>query len=56
MLVGHVNSINEANFSRLDTLKALAQIPPGFGGAVWTGRIDIIGPAVEQKSSRKLLH
>jgi glycerophosphoryl diester phosphodiesterase len=54
LLIGRIEDLNDANFSRLDTLKDLAQIPPGFVGAVWTDRIDIIAPALEQQTGRKL--
>ncbi|ODT68225.1 MAG: glycerophosphodiester phosphodiesterase [Pelagibacterium sp. SCN 63-23] len=30
----------------IDDLDVLAQVPPGFGGYLWTNRIEIVGPAL----------
>jgi glycerophosphoryl diester phosphodiesterase len=52
MLIGRVQNPQEANFTRLNTLKELAQVPPGFTGSIWTDRIDIIGPALQKQRSQ----
>jgi glycerophosphoryl diester phosphodiesterase len=46
MLIGRIHGLNGADFSRLDTLGEVSQIPAGFAGDVWTDRIEIIGPAL----------
>jgi glycerophosphoryl diester phosphodiesterase len=49
MLIGRMNSLSAGNFTRLDTLEELAKVPPGFSGAIWTDRVDVIGPAHEKQ-------
>lgn len=35
----------------IDTLDQLAAVPPEFRGYLWTNRVEIIGPAVKQRSN-----
>jgi glycerophosphoryl diester phosphodiesterase len=46
MLIGRVDGLSGANFSRLDTADEVARLPPGFSGSIWTDRIDVVGPAL----------
>jgi glycerophosphoryl diester phosphodiesterase len=46
MLIGRIDSLATAQFTRLDTIEELSRIPAGFDGLIWTDRIGIIGPAV----------
>lgn len=46
MLIGRVDGLSGANFSRLDTIDELGRVPAGFQGSIWTDRIDVIGPAL----------
>jgi glycerophosphoryl diester phosphodiesterase len=50
MLVGRIDGLSGANFSRLDTTQELDRLPKGFGGSIWTDRIDIIGPALVRRA------
>ena len=34
--------------SGIDDLPLLARVPKGFGGYIWTNRIEVIGPALHQ--------
>jgi glycerophosphoryl diester phosphodiesterase len=49
MLIGRIDGLSGANFSRLDTIEELEQLPPVFAGSIWTDRIEIIGPALRQQ-------
>jgi glycerophosphoryl diester phosphodiesterase len=53
MLIGRVDGLSGANFSRLDTEEELRHVPPGFDGSIWTDRIDVIGPALLRQSAVK---
>jgi glycerophosphoryl diester phosphodiesterase len=48
MLIGRIDGLSGANFSRLDTEEELRHVPPGFDGSIWTDRIDVIGPALSR--------
>ncbi len=48
MLVGRIDGLSGANFSRLDTEKEIKRLPPGFDGSIWTDRIDVVGPALKR--------
>jgi glycerophosphoryl diester phosphodiesterase len=50
MLIGRVRGMTAADFSRLDSLDELSQVPSGFAGDVWTDRIDVVGPALELRN------
>lgn len=50
MLIGRVDGFSGANFSRLDTVAELNQVPPGFDGSIWTDRIEVIGPLLTGKA------
>ena len=50
MLIGRIDGLSGANFSRLDTLEELKRVPPGFDGSVWTDRIDLVGPALAPRT------
>jgi glycerophosphoryl diester phosphodiesterase len=49
MLIGRIDGLSGANFSRLDTIEELEQLPPVFTGSIWTDRIEIIGPALKRQ-------
>lgn len=49
MLIGQIDGLSGANFSRLDTVAELKRLPPGFDGSIWTDRIDIIGPTLSER-------
>ena len=49
MLIGRIRGLS-GDFSRLDAVEEVSQIPSGFAGDVWTDRIDIIGPAVQKQN------
>jgi glycerophosphoryl diester phosphodiesterase len=44
MLIGRIDGLSGANFSRLDTEEEVKRLPPGFDGSIWTDHIDVIGP------------
>lgn len=46
ILIGSIDSLTAGQFSRLDTVAELAQVPAGFDGLIWTDQIRVIGPAV----------
>ena len=46
MLIGRIDGLSGANFSRLDTEEEIKRLPPGFDGSIWTDRVDIVGPAL----------
>jgi glycerophosphoryl diester phosphodiesterase len=46
MLIGGIDGLSGANFWRLDTLEEFKRVPPGFDGAIWTDRIEVLGPAL----------
>ena len=50
MLIGRVDGLSGANFSRLDTKQELDRLPAGFDGSIWTDRIDVVGPALKHGS------
>lgn len=49
MLIGKIQSLSSASFSRLDSPNELSQVPRGFDGLIWTDRIGVIGPMAAQK-------
>jgi hypothetical protein len=49
MLIGRIDGLSGASFSRLDTEEELKRLPPSFDGSIWTDRIDIIGPSLTQR-------
>jgi glycerophosphoryl diester phosphodiesterase len=51
MLIGRIDGLSGANFSRLDTVDQLNRSPPGFNGSIWTDRIDIIGPSLAHRTA-----
>ena len=53
MLIGRIDGLSGANFSRLDTEEEIRRLPPGFYGSIWTDRIDVIGPALSRRTSAK---
>jgi glycerophosphoryl diester phosphodiesterase len=55
ILIGRIDGLSGANFSRLDTTQELERMPSGFGGSIWTDRIDIIGPALFQNCHPPLI-
>lgn len=48
MLVGRIDSLAKGQWSRLDTIQELSQVPSGFDGSIWTDQIRVIGPAVRK--------
>ena len=43
-----VNDYGGEGFTRgLDTLDDLRRVPAGYGGGIWTDRVDVLGPAVK---------
>ena len=53
MLIGRIDGLSGANFSRLDTEKELKNVPSGFDGSIWTDRIDVVGPALSRRIAAK---
>ena len=53
MLIGHIDGLSGANFSRLDTQEEIKRLPQGFDGSIWTDRIDVIGPAWSRRAAAK---
>lgn len=51
MLIGRVDGLSGANFSRLDTAEEITRLPPGFDGSIWTDRIDVVGPALARRTA-----
>lgn len=52
MLIGRVDGLSGAGFSRLDSVEELKRLPPGFDGLIWTDRIDVVGPALARTTGR----
>jgi glycerophosphoryl diester phosphodiesterase len=52
MLIGSVSGLGSNGFTRLDTLDELAEVPDGFGGMIWTDRVEVIGPAISKRWPR----
>jgi glycerophosphoryl diester phosphodiesterase len=50
MLIGRVDGLSGANFSRLDTAEEVNRVPSGFDGSIWTDRIDVVGPLWKQRT------
>ena len=48
MLIGRIDGLSGASFSRLDTVTELKRLPPGFAGSIWTDRVDVVGPALSR--------
>jgi glycerophosphoryl diester phosphodiesterase len=53
MLIGRIDGLSGANFSRLDTEEEIKRLPQGFNGSIWTDRIDVIGPVLLRQSAVK---
>jgi len=53
MLIGRIDGLSGANFSRLDTEEETNRLPPGFDGSIWTDRIDVVGPALSHQTAAK---
>jgi glycerophosphoryl diester phosphodiesterase len=53
MLIGRIDGLSGANFSRLDTEEEIKRLPPGFDGSIWTDRIDVVGPALSRRGTVK---
>ena len=53
MLIGRIDGLSGANFSRLDTEEEIRRLPPGFDGSIWTDRIDVIGPTLSHQTAAK---
>jgi glycerophosphoryl diester phosphodiesterase len=51
MLIGRVDGLSGANFSRLDTAEEVNRVPSGFDGSIWTDRIDVVGPISKQRGA-----
>jgi glycerophosphoryl diester phosphodiesterase len=51
MLIGRIDGLSGANFSRLDTPEELERVPRGFDGSIWTDRIDLVGPALSRRTA-----
>jgi len=51
MLIGRIDGLSGANFSRLDTIEELNLVPPGFNGFVWTDRIENVGPRWRERTT-----
>jgi glycerophosphoryl diester phosphodiesterase len=49
MLIGRIDGLSGANFSRLDTQQELSRLPPQFDGSIWTDRIDVVGPELKRR-------
>ncbi len=49
MLIGKIQSLSSASFSRLDSPNEFSQVPRGFDGLIWTDRIEVIGPLAARK-------
>jgi glycerophosphoryl diester phosphodiesterase len=49
ILIGRIDGLSGAKFSRLDTVEEIKHLPPGFDGSIWTDRIDVVGPALSRK-------
>ena len=39
--------------SGIDTLALLNQVPADFSGAIWTNRIELIGPVLKQAATMR---
>src|SRR3984885_10890625 len=48
MLIGRIDGMSGASFSRVDTVTELKVLPPGFAGSIWTDRVDVVGPALSR--------
>jgi glycerophosphoryl diester phosphodiesterase len=53
MLIGRVDGLSGANFSRLDTAEEVNRVPSGFDGSIWTDRIDVVGPLSKQRTAAR---
>jgi glycerophosphoryl diester phosphodiesterase len=42
----------KGGFTRVDTGEQLSRLPEGFGGYIWTDRMETIGPLLSTKASR----
>jgi len=42
-------SVGDPGTAGIDDVALLARIPPGFGGYVWTNRIELVGPALKKR-------
>jgi len=51
MLIGRIDRLSGANFSRLDTIEELNLVPPEFNGFVWTDRIENVGPRWRERTT-----
>jgi glycerophosphoryl diester phosphodiesterase len=51
ILIGRIDGLSGASFSRLDTVTELKRLPPGFGGSIWTDRVDVVGPALSRRTA-----
>ena len=49
MLIGRIDGLSGANFSRLDTAEEVRRLPRGFNGSIWTDHIEIVGPALAER-------
>jgi glycerophosphoryl diester phosphodiesterase len=49
ILIGRIDGLSGANFSRLDTIEELDLLPPGFDGFVWTDHIENVGPRLRER-------
>jgi glycerophosphoryl diester phosphodiesterase len=46
ILIGRIDGLSGADFSRLDTEDEIRRVPHKFDGSIWTDRIEITGPAL----------
>jgi glycerophosphoryl diester phosphodiesterase len=53
MLIGRIDGLSGANFSRLDTKEEIKRLPSGFDGSIWTDHVDVIGPVLLRQSAVK---
>jgi len=50
MLIGRIDGLSGANFSRLDATEEVSLLPAAFDGSIWTDRIDVIGRALKDRA------
>jgi glycerophosphoryl diester phosphodiesterase len=51
MLIGRIDGLSGANFSRLDATEEVSLLPAAFDGSIWTDRIDVIGRALKDRAN-----
>jgi glycerophosphoryl diester phosphodiesterase len=49
LMIGDMTRLPSADFSRLDSVDELHELPAGFDGAIWTDHIERIGPAAQSR-------